>query len=314
MKRILILIIVATVAFAVGQFIRPSLTNPPATQDISAAVPANVKAVLEKGCYDCHSNETNLKWFDKITPANFLVASHVKDGRKALNFSHWDSLSSPAQKNILFWSVNDIRNGEMPLDGYLALHGAAKLDERDIAVLEDYLAKISPRKISDTTTLQAIGRQHEAMEKKSSSTQKIPDEWNGLAYTEGWQNWKAISTTDRFDNGTMRVIYGNAVAINAIAEDHINPWPDGTIFAKAAWKENMDSLGNISTGDFLQVEFMVKDAVKYKDTRGWGWGRWRGLDLQPYGKNALFVMECTRCHAPVKDNDFVFTYPLHLSN
>jgi len=76
----------------------------------------------------------------------------------------------------------------------------------------------------------------------------------------------------------------------------------------------MDSTGNVSTGEFWQVEFMVKDAVKYKDTKGWGWGRWRGLDLQPYGKDALFVTECTRCHAPVKDNDFVFTYPIHLSN
>ena len=314
MKRNLILVIIAVVVFAAGQFIRPSITNPPVTQDISAAVPANVKAVLEKGCYDCHSNETNLKWFDKITPANFLVATHVRDGRKALNFSHWDSLPPPAQKNILFWAVNDIRNGEMPLNGYLALHGAAKLDDHDIAVLEDYLTQISPRKISDTVTLQAIGRQHAAVEKKSSSPHKIADEWNGLAYIKGWQNWKAISTTDRFDNGTMRVIYGNDIAINAIAGNHINPWPDGTVFAKAAWKENMDSTGNVSTGEFWQVEFMVKDAVKYKDTKGWGWGRWRGLDLQPYGKDALFVTECTRCHAPVKDNDFVFTYPIHLSN
>ena len=314
MKRILILVIIAAVAFVAGQFIRPSITNPPVTQDISAAVPANVKAVLEKGCYDCHSNETKLKWFDKITPANFLVAAHVRDGRKALNFSHWDSLPPPAQKNILFWAVNDIRNGEMPLDSYLTLHGASKLDDRDMAVLEDYLAKISPRKVSDTTTLQAIGRQHAAFEKKSSSAHKIADEWNGLAYIDGWQNWKAISTTDRFDNGTMRVIYGNDIAINAIAENHINPWPDGSVFAKAAWKENMDNAGNISMGEFWQVEFMVKDAVKYKDTKGWGWGRWRGLDLQPYGKNALFVTECIRCHTPVKDNDFVFTYPIHLSN
>jgi hypothetical protein len=52
---------------------------------------------------------------------------------------------------------------------------------------------------------------------------------------------------------------------------------------------------------------MLKDARRYKNTDGWGWGRWRGEDLKPYGKDAHFVNECTGCHMPVQGNDYVYT-------
>ena len=54
---------------------------------------------------------------------------------------------------------------------------------------------------------------------------------------------------------------------------------------------------------------MVKNAGDYKDTEGWGWGRWRGLDLKPYGNDARFVNECTGCHQPLRGNDYVYTMP-----
>ena len=55
---------------------------------------------------------------------------------------------------------------------------------------------------------------------------------------------------------------------------------------------------------------MLKNAQLYKGTEGWGWGRWRGLDLQPYGGDARFVNECTGCHMPVSGDDYVYTLPI----
>jgi hypothetical protein len=60
----------------------------------------------------------------------------------------------------------------------------------------------------------------------------------------------------------------------------------------------------------VQVELMLKDAQRYKNTEGWGWGRWRGPDLKPYGANATFVNECTGCHQPMRGNDYVYTLPI----
>ena len=67
------------ICFALLQLIRPKIDNPPVTADIGA--PAPVEAILRKGCYDCHSNETHLAWFDQVTPANFIVASHIRAGK-----------------------------------------------------------------------------------------------------------------------------------------------------------------------------------------------------------------------------------------
>ena len=55
---------------------------------------------------------------------------------------------------------------------------------------------------------------------------------------------------------------------------------------------------------------MVKQASQYRTTDGWGWGRWRGLNLKPYGIDSHFVAECTGCHAPVRGDDFVYTLPI----
>ncbi|MES1161107.1 MAG: cytochrome P460 family protein, partial [Bacteroidota bacterium] len=136
---------------------------------------------------------------------------------------------------------------------------------------------------------------------------------NGMVYSDQYKNWEVISATERWDNGTLRVILGNETAIRAIKEHHINPWPNGTQFAKVAWDAVKDSIGNVHAGEFKQVEFMIKDSDKYAATDGWGWARWKGMQLQPYGKTAVFTTECTNCHKPVKDNDFVFTFPLNLS-
>jgi hypothetical protein len=54
----------------------------------------------------------------------------------------------------------------------------------------------------------------------------------------------------------------------------------------------------------------VKDARRYKETEGWGWGRWRGLDLKPYGNDSTFVNECTGCHQPMRSDDYVYTLPI----
>ena len=49
------------------------------------------------------------------------------------------------------------------------------------------------------------------------------------------------------------------------------------------------------------------DAKKYADTVGWGFARFLGPTLKPYGEGKTFAQECVGCHVPVVANDFVFT-------
>jgi len=138
----------------------------------------------------------------------------------------------------------------------------------------------------------------------------VPKALNGITYIPDYKNWQPISSTERFDNGTMRIIFGNDIAVKAIKNNSIRPWPNGTIFAKVAWAQQQDKDGNVSTGEFKQIEYMIKDDKKYASTKGWGFARFKTPKMVPYGKSIAFTNECVNCHRPLKNEDFVFTMPV----
>ncbi len=134
---------------------------------------------------------------------------------------------------------------------------------------------------------------------------------NGIEFPVGYQNWQTISVSHRIDNSSIRTILGNPIAIQAARNGKTSPWPDGAILAKVAWKQLIDENwpSAIVPGEFHQVEFMIKDAKKYSATKGWGYARWRGKDLTPWGENADFAQGCVACHTPVANKDYIFSTP-----
>jgi hypothetical protein len=313
MKKARVVIAILVTGFGLLQFFGPEEPAHTQMNDL-AGLPGEINSIIRNSCFDCHSTQTNLRWYDKLTPVNYLVYDHVLDGRKALDFSKWDSLTPQARNGILYYSLNKILQGEMPLASYTAVHPGAKLTDKDIQALKSFLLTRTSRKPADSTQINEINQQFSDFIKGRTalSKQSVRPSPNGIEYIPDYRNWKAVSISDRFDNGTMRIIYANDVAVKAIGEHKTNPWPDDAIFAKAAWKQKLNPDGRISTGQFSQVEFMIKDSRKYSSTKGWGWARWRGSDLKPYGGTALFTTECISCHKPMKDNDYIFTKPLYL--
>jgi hypothetical protein len=303
-----ILFLFGLFVFIVIQFVGPSIKNPPVTAELQA--PSEVKRVLKNSCYDCHSNETRLPWFDRIAPASWLVANDVKEAREHLNFSEIGKLPAAQQKGILYEAINQAQLGAMPLPRYTAIHSHARITAEDIAVLKNYLNPPGPMLAPDEAAKRAADTQYDAWIHTSARNLNVEPTLNGIQFFPGYRDWKVVSTTNRFDNHTLRVISGNEIAMQAIADHKINPWPDGTVFAKIAWAQQVDANGDTKTGSFIQVEFMVKDSSKYASTGGWGYARWRGMDLKPYGKDAAFTSECVGCHNPVRHNDYVYTFPL----
>ncbi|WP_202594949.1 heme-binding domain-containing protein [Blastopirellula marina] len=298
------------VLFLFLQLFRPQLCNPPVVAEI--AVPSRVRDILRKSCYDCHSNETKLAWFDQLAPASWLVAHDVREGRRYLNFSELGELPAAKQQGILFEAINQIELGAMPLRAYRWSHPDKMVSADDLATLKDYLISTSPQPIAGAAERNATLDQWMAWSHSNARPEVSPAP-NGIPFFSDYKTWTAISTTDRWDNQTMRVVLGNAIAVDAIRQRTTNPWPDGAAFAKVAWAQDSDGSGNVQAGEFKQIEFMVKGAAKYADTNGWGWARWLGAELTPYGENAQFTGECIRCHTPVKSRDFVFTIPLETS-
>ena len=292
----------ACALFVLAQLVRPTIPAKPATAEIQA--PPAVRQILNKSCYSCHSDGRRLAWFDQIEPA-YLIARHdVLIARSHLNFSTLGSAPPAVQRAKLFEAVNMIQLGAMPLPQFVALHPDAKVSPEELAELKAYLAPWA------NMSSQPAGKQLDGSATARISLSAVRPEPNGLAFDPSFEKWKLISTTDRGDNNTFRFVLGNDAAAEAVRSGNISPWPDGTRFAKVAWQQELGEDGLIHPGKFVQVELMIKDARRYMDTDGWGWGRWRGLDLKPYGEDAHFVGECKSCHLPVRGNDYVYTLPI----
>jgi hypothetical protein len=137
---------------------------------------------------------------------------------------------------------------------------------------------------------------------------ELPVAPNGITLYPDYLSWKVVAPSYRGDKGHIRVITGNETAVAALKAGK-RPLPDGSVLAKVAWKAETHPSFPVATepGAFVQVEFMVKDTRKYKATGGWGFARFVGDDLTPYGKDAGFVAECFACHTPVAGNDYLFT-------
>jgi hypothetical protein len=123
------------IVLILAQFISPLRTNPVGdkSKDISSSfvIPSNVKQILERSCYDCHSNNTRWPWYSNIAPVSWLIAQDVNEGREHLNFSEWGSYEQTDRITYLEDICKNIKKGEMPMQKYLILHSDAKLSDAD---------------------------------------------------------------------------------------------------------------------------------------------------------------------------------------
>jgi hypothetical protein len=139
-------LLVLAVAFLAIQFVRPARTNPPidATKTIEAAgiVPADVHAILDRSCADCHSNKTVWPWYARVAPVSWLLADDVKDGRKELNFSEWGTFKPRRKARKLDELCDQVKDKKMPLKKYLFLHPRARLSDADRARLCEWATSL----------------------------------------------------------------------------------------------------------------------------------------------------------------------------
>jgi hypothetical protein len=142
-KKIVKIVAIALVLlFLLIQFVRPDRNNPPVnpadTLAATVAVPDNVKAVLARSCADCHSNETTYPWYSNVAPFSWLLADHIRDGRRELNISEWGTYPVRKKTKKLEEICEQVKEGEMPLPSYLWIHRDAALTDADRGLLCDW--------------------------------------------------------------------------------------------------------------------------------------------------------------------------------
>lgn len=130
MKRALIALLIIGAVVLVGlQLIPVNRTNPPVTREIQWDSP-ETRALAQRACFDCHSNETQYPFYAYIAPPSLLLNSHVAEGRDHMNFSEWDEYFHD------FDEIEEmVTESKMPPWDYLLLHPEARLSDAEKAQL-----------------------------------------------------------------------------------------------------------------------------------------------------------------------------------
>jgi hypothetical protein len=157
-----------------------------------------------------------------------------------------------------------------------------------------------------------------AMSAQDKYTLKVP---NGLAFSEfrGYEDWQVVSVSH--DNGLLAAILANPVMINAYragAPGNGKPFPDGSKLAKVHWNPKQMETSPAATvpGTQHDMDFMVKDSKRFRDSGGWGWATFdydAATDTFKPGTLADHPPQANdakcgfACHTSVKARDYVFT-------
>lgn len=127
-QKFFVVLIILLIAI---QFIRPerNIENNPSRYDIfhKAGQPAEISAMVQSACYDCHSNHTAYPWYASVAPTSWIIAFHVKEGKDHLNFSDWKLLDESQQQHALEEIIEVLEEQEMPLKPYQWLHSDATM-------------------------------------------------------------------------------------------------------------------------------------------------------------------------------------------
>ncbi len=92
-----------------------------------------VLAILKKHCFDCHTNQTNYFWYAEIAPVSYWIANHVNHGKGDFNMATWNEYSVKKRDHKLEELLEELEEGEMPLNSYTWIHG--NLPEKDRELL-----------------------------------------------------------------------------------------------------------------------------------------------------------------------------------
>ncbi len=111
------------------------------TTDIiqSRAVPSQAATLVRNACYDCHSNNTQYPWYDKIQPFAWILENHIIDAKRELNFNEFETYDSNKQKKKFQSMKKLIEENKMPLTSYKIMHAEGRLSSREKKIIIDWI-------------------------------------------------------------------------------------------------------------------------------------------------------------------------------
>jgi DNA replicative helicase MCM subunit Mcm2 (Cdc46/Mcm family) len=142
-KKIMLVLLAALVII---QFIHPKKNKAEGQQPnyigTAYAIPEDIKTIFAKACNDCHTNNTNYPWYTNIQPVHWWLNKHINNGKKEINFDEYTKRSLRFQYHKMEEVIEQVKEGEMPLNSYTWVHKNAKLTSEEKAKITGWAQSV----------------------------------------------------------------------------------------------------------------------------------------------------------------------------
>ncbi len=149
MKIVKIIALILLVGFVGIQFVPTDLNQSDTVPKTDFLLVNNtqesISALLQESCYDCHSNNTEYPWYNKVQPVAWFLEDHINEGKEELNFNEWDAYSNRRKNSKLKSIISQVKDDEMPLASYTLIHNDAKLSNSEKTLIIDYMKNLKEK-------------------------------------------------------------------------------------------------------------------------------------------------------------------------
>jgi hypothetical protein len=132
MKKYIWIIIISIIILI--QLVPVKRDNPSINGEVQLA--AEAKSIIQRSCYDCHSNLTKWPWYTYVAPVSWMITHDTHQARSRVNFTEWNSYPVDKQQLKLAECWQEIEEGAMPLKQYLLMHPKNKITDQEKEILK----------------------------------------------------------------------------------------------------------------------------------------------------------------------------------
>ena len=95
-------------------------------------VPVPVRAILERACQDCHSENTVWPWYSHVPPISWEIHTDVERGRAFMDLSKWNNFTETERRGFTAAIGAAVQDHVMPPPKYVWMHREARLSSDEL--------------------------------------------------------------------------------------------------------------------------------------------------------------------------------------
>lgn len=100
----------------------------------------NIKPILEKKCFDCHSHKTNYPWYFKLPLVSTMIQKDIDEAKEHLDFSSdYPFISHETPIKDLKSMLKVFEEKSMPPFQYRIMHSESKIIDNDITIMKQWV-------------------------------------------------------------------------------------------------------------------------------------------------------------------------------